>query len=133
MEADLPRKAHQYARCTNRKQIQFEIRGLYNYYRLAVNVSVLNSFTELCVEACSKPLAANIALRTNTSRSNMYVTVFPCGLWQSLGRLGVVVITFVLILTVYGRFFKIFTYIAIAPIPLSTFAGEPTQNVGEAS
>ena len=35
-----------------------------------------------------------------------------------------------MILTVYGRFFKIYLYTAIAPIPLSTFAGQPTQSVG---
>ena len=31
----------------------------------------------------------------------------------------------------YGRFFKMFMYTAIAPIPLSTFAGEPTQSIGK--
>ena len=36
-----------------------------------------------------------------------------------------------MIMTVYGRFFKLYLYAAIAPIPLSTFAGEPTQNVGK--
>lgn len=34
-------------------------------------------------------------------------------------------------MTVYGRFFKLYMYTALAPIPLSTFAGEPTQNVGK--
>ena len=32
---------------------------------------------------------------------------------------------------IYGRFFKLYMYTALAPIPLSTFAGEPTQNVGK--
>ena len=36
-----------------------------------------------------------------------------------------------MIMTVYGRFFKLYLYTAIAPVPLSTFAGEPTQNVGK--
>lgn len=36
-----------------------------------------------------------------------------------------------MILSVYGRFFKMYLYTAIAPIPLSTFAGEPSQNVGK--
>ena len=47
-----------------------------------------------------------------------------------LGSLFVTVLSFILILTVYGRFFKLYMYTAIAPIPLSTFAGESTQNVG---
>ena len=32
---------------------------------------------------------------------------------------------------VYGRFFKLYLYTAIAPVPLSTFAGEPSQSVGK--
>ena len=34
-----------------------------------------------------------------------------------------------MILTVYGRFFKIYMYTAISPIPLSAAAGESTQNI----
>ena len=47
-----------------------------------------------------------------------------------LGGLFITVLSFIVILTVYGRFFRIFLYTAIAPIPLSTFAGEPSQSVG---
>ena len=36
-----------------------------------------------------------------------------------------------MIMTVYGRFFKLYLYTAIAPIPLSSFAGEPSQSVGK--
>ena len=36
-----------------------------------------------------------------------------------------------MILSVYGRFFKLYLYTALAPVPLSTFAGEPTQSVGK--
>ena len=36
-----------------------------------------------------------------------------------------------MILSVYGRFFRMYLYTAIAPIPLATFAGEPTQNIGK--
>jgi hypothetical protein len=62
-----------------------------------------------------------------------------CGFFESIplwavtliGGLVVTVISLILILTVYGRFFKLYTYTAIAPIPLSTFAGEPSQNVGK--
>ena len=62
-----------------------------------------------------------------------------CGFFESIplwavtliGGLVVTVISLILILTVYGRFFKLYMYTAIAPIPLSTFAGEPSQNVGK--
>ena len=49
-----------------------------------------------------------------------------------IGSLFITVLSFVMILTVYGRFFKLYLYTAIAPVPLSTFAGEPTQSVGVA-
>ena len=35
-----------------------------------------------------------------------------------------------MIMTVYGRFFRLYMYTAIAPLPLAAFAGEPTQSVG---
>lgn len=47
-----------------------------------------------------------------------------------IGSLFITVLSFVMILTVYGRFFKLYLYTAIAPVSLSTFAGEPTQSVG---
>lgn len=48
-----------------------------------------------------------------------------------IGGLLIWVLAFVMILNVYGRFFKLYMYTAIAPIPLSTFAGEPSQNIGK--
>ncbi len=39
---------------------------------------------------------------------------------------------FVIVLTVYGRFFKLYIYTALAPIPLATFAGETTSQTGKA-
>ena len=62
-----------------------------------------------------------------------------CGFFESIplwavtliGGLFITVMSFILIMTVYGRFFKLYMYTALAPIPLSTFAGEPSQNVGK--
>ena len=48
-----------------------------------------------------------------------------------IGGLFIWVLSFIMILSVYGRFFKLYMYTAIAPIPLATFAGEPTQNIGK--
>jgi hypothetical protein len=48
-----------------------------------------------------------------------------------LGGLFVTVLSFIMIMSVYGRFFRIYLYTALAPVPLSTFAGEPSQNVGK--
>ncbi len=65
--------------------------------------------------------------------------VESCGFFESIplwavtliGGLLVTVLSFIMIMTVYGRFFKLYLYTAISPIPLSTFAGEPTQQVGK--
>lgn len=53
------------------------------------------------------------------------------GLWAVtlIGSLVVWVLAFVMILSVYGRFFRIYLYTAIAPVPLATMAGEPTQHI----
>ena len=48
-----------------------------------------------------------------------------------IGGLFITVLSFVMIMSVYGCFFRLYLYTAIAPIPLSSFAGEPTQNVGK--
>lgn len=62
-----------------------------------------------------------------------------CGFWESIplwavtliGSLFITVLSFIMIMTVYGRFFKVYLYTAIAPIPLSSFAGEPSSSVGK--
>lgn len=61
-----------------------------------------------------------------------------CGFFESIplwavtliGGLFITILSFIMILSVYGRFFKLYLYTALAPIPLSAFAGEPTQHVG---
>ena len=60
------------------------------------------------------------------------------GFWSSiplwavtlLGGLFITVLSFVMIMTVYGRMFRLYFYAALAPIPLAAFAGEPTSSVG---
>ena len=62
-----------------------------------------------------------------------------CGFFKSIplwavtliGSLLITILSFIMIMTVYGRFFKLYLYTAIAPIPLASFAGEPSQNVGK--
>ena len=48
-----------------------------------------------------------------------------------IGGLFITVLSFIMIMSVYGRFFKLYIYTAIAPVPLSAFAGEPSQSVGK--
>lgn len=56
----------------------------------------------------------------------------PLWMVALLGSLLVWVMSFILILTVYGRFFKLYLYTALAPIPLASFAGESTSATGKA-
>ena len=76
---------------------------------------------------------------STTLPQQIVTAVEKCGFFESIplwavtliGGLFITVLSFIMIMTVYGRFFKLYLYTAIAPIPLSTFAGEPTQNVGK--
>ena len=74
-----------------------------------------------------------------TLPAEMVTTIESCGFFESIplwavtliGGLFITVLSFIMIMTVYGRFFKLYMYTALAPIPLSTFVGEPSQNVGK--
>ena len=71
--------------------------------------------------------------------AEIVTAVEDCGFFESIplwavtliGGLFITVLSFIMIMTVYGRFFKLYLYTAIAPVPLSTFAGEPSQNIGK--
>ena len=74
-----------------------------------------------------------------TLPEDLVSTIESCGFFESIplwivSILCVVIVwilSLVLIMSVYGRFFKLYMYTAIAPIPLASFAGEPTQNIGK--
>ncbi|MBV1686060.1 hypothetical protein KR505_21940 [Eubacterium callanderi] len=48
-----------------------------------------------------------------------------------IGGVLITILSFIMIMSVYGRFFRIYLYTAIAPIPLASFAGEPSQSIGK--
>lgn len=83
---------------------------------------------------------ANITFSSKSTLPNSIITAIEsCGFFESIplwavtliGGLVVTVLSFIMIMTVYGRFFKLYLYTALAPIPLSSFAGEPTSNIGK--
>ncbi len=83
--------------------------------------------------------AAGFSAPQNTILPPEIITaVEDCGFFESIplwavtliGSLFITVLSFVMIMTVYGRFFRMYLYTAIAPVPLATFAGEPSQSVG---
>lgn len=65
--------------------------------------------------------------------------VEDCGFFESIplwavtliGGLFITALSFIMIMSVYGRFFKLYLYTAIAPVPLSSFAGSPSESVGK--
>ena len=84
--------------------------------------------------------AAGIGAPQETVLPNTIINAIEdCGFFESIplwavtliGGLFIWVLSFIMILSVYGRFFKMYMYTAIAPIPLASFAGEPSQNIGK--
>ena len=80
------------------------------------------------------------AMEASTLPAEIATTIEDVGLLESiplwavtlLGSLFIWVLSLVMILTVYGRFFKLYMATAIAPIPLSSFAGQPSSSIGMA-
>ena len=74
-----------------------------------------------------------------TLPAEMVTTIESCGFFESIplwavtliGGLFITALSYLISLTVPGRYSKLYMYTALAPIPLSTFAGEPSQNVGK--
>ena len=62
-----------------------------------------------------------------------------CNFWDQIplwavtliGGLVVTILSFLMILSVYGRFFRLYLYAAIAPVPLAAFAGSPSEHIGK--
>ena len=119
------------------------------FIRFALAKAVVTHGMELMLALLSIVQGAVSTVMTSSGLGTIQQTVLPtemvtavesCGLFESIplwavtliGGLFITVLSFILIMTVYGRFFKLYMYTAIAPIPLATFAGEPTQNTGKA-
>ena len=58
-----------------------------------------------------------------------FIESIPLWAVTLLGGIFITILSFIMILTVYGRFFKLYMYTAISPIPLAAAAGESTQNI----
>ena len=61
-----------------------------------------------------------------------FIESIPLWAITLLGSLFIWVLALVMILTVYSRFFKLYMATAIAPLPLASFAGQPSSSVGVA-
>ncbi len=82
--------------------------------------------------------SAGASMDTGVLPDSIETVVEECALLPSIGVMAValigmlviIVISFMLVITVYGRLFRIYLYTAISPIPLAAFAGEPSQQIG---
>ena len=106
-------------------------------YGLELMMALFN-IVQGIISAIMKAAGVGAAQKTVLS-AEIVTAVENCGFLESIplwavtliGGLFITILSFIMIMTVYGRFFKLYLYTAIAPVPLSAFAGEPSQNVGK--
>ena len=104
-------------------------------------LELMMALIEIVQGIVSKIMAASglSAVSQTVLPDSIVTAIEDCGFWESvplwavtlIGSLFITVLSFIMIMTVYGRFFKIYLYTAIAPVPLSSFAGEPSSSVGK--
>ena len=85
--------------------------------------------------------ASGMSALTDTTLPDEMVTIIEdvgflesIPLWAItlLGSMFIWVLSLIMILTVYSRFFKLYLATAIAPIPIASFAGQPSSSIGVA-
>lgn len=118
------------------------------FIRFAIAKGIITYGMDLMLAAFEIIQGVITTIMNSTGTSIVTETVLPeemitaiedCGFFDSIplwavtliGSLIITVLSFIMIMTVYGRFFKFYMYTAISPIPLSTFAGEPSEHVGK--
>ena len=120
--------------CTNFSEIKRPEQALKLFLRFAIAKGIVTYGLDLMLAVFR--IIQGISM---TLPQEIIDAVNNCGFFESiplwavtiLGGLFVTVLSFILILTVYGRFFKLYMYTAIAPVPLASFAGKTTQNIGK--
>ena len=133
--------------CTNFSELKRPEQALKLFLRFAIAKGIVTYGLDLmlAVFRIIQGIVSTIMEKSSFQASGMTLpqeiinVINDCGFFESiplwavtiLGGLFVTVLSFILILTVYGRFFKLYMYTAIAPVPLSSFAGETTQNIGK--
>lgn len=105
-------------------------------------MDLMTSIFEICagIIATAAGSVGGLTSISVTLPTEIAEAVEDVGFWASiplwlvtlLGSLLITVLAFIMILTVYGRFFKIYMYAALSPIALASFAGESTSSFGKA-
>lgn len=133
--------------CTNFSELKRPEQAVKLFLRFAIAKGIVTYGLELMlavfkiIQGIVSTIMAKSSFQASaiTLPQEIITAIEDCGFFESiplwavtiLGGFFVTVLSFILILTVYGRFFKLYMYTAIAPIPLSSFAGETTQNIGK--
>ena len=105
-------------------------------------VKTCGSFTEVKKPEHALKLFIRFAIAKGVvtyGLEQMVSAIEDCGFFESIplwavtliGSLFITVLSFIIIMSVYARFFKIYMYTAIAPVPLAAFAGQPTEQIGK--
>ena len=133
--------------CTNFNEVKRPEQALKLFLRFAIAKGLVTYGLDLMLAIFKICQGVITTIMQASGLGNVSKTVLPssiieavesCGFFESIplwavtliGGLFVTVLSFIMILTVYGRFFKLYLYVAISPIPLASFAGEPTQGIG---
>ena len=133
--------------CTNFNEVKRPEQALKLFLRFAIAKGLVTYGLDLMLAIFKICQGVINTIITSSGLGGITKTVLPssiieavesCGFFESIplwavtliGGLFVTVLSFIMILTVYGRFFKMYLYVAISPIPLAGFAGEPTQGIG---
>lgn len=132
--------------CTNLTEIKRPEHALRLFLRFIIarglvvyGMELMNKIFEI-VQGITSTIMTTVGVGTATNTTlpqEVIDAVKDCGFLESiplwavtlLGGIFITVLSFIMILTVYGRFFKLYMYTAIAPVPLSTSAGESTQGI----
>lgn len=132
--------------CTNLTEIKRPEHALKLFLRFAIARGLVVYGMDLMVavfeiiQGITNTIMNTVGIGTATETvlpQEIITAVSDCGFLESiplwavtlLGGIFITILSFIMILTVYGRFFKLYMYTAISPIPLATSAGETTQNI----
>jgi len=119
--------------------LRFFLRFAISKVIVTYSLQIMMKIFEIVNLAVIKTLASNIGnsgylasvpteIVTAVSKTNVLEQI-PLGAVTILGGLFVTIMSFIMILTVYGRFFKLYLYTAISPLPLSTVASHETEHI----
>ena len=132
--------------CTNFTEVKRPEKAIKLFFRFAIAKALVTYGLDLMLALFKIFQGVSATIMKTSGLNTMTKTTLPKSVIKAIGNtsfadsiplwavtliggLFITVLSFIMIMTVYGRFFKLYLYTALAPIPLSTYAGEPTQHI----